>query len=939
MPLAMRKLFCFFLLLFLSGNSLFAQSWERMQSWGLDLQAIYWINSETGIAAGENLLIRTQDGGITWDEIQTPEFNRIQAIDFWNENQGIALGNQGTLIKTNDGGKSWEALGNLVPSTYYDLKFISENNLLIVAEGGKILHSKDQGENWTQISSGITNDLRSISVFSEQLMYIAGDNGSILKSEDEGTSWEKLSTGTSAHFNSLAFSSEEIGYAVGANGIIIKTEDGGENWAALNSTVNSELTSIAISPTNPALVTVVGKEAVALRSTNSGSSFGKANLGNGNSRDVYDLNFSPNQNVVFAVGKDGYLIRSNNAGSTWSTLLAGIRSNFREAEFKSDARGFIGGEKGSFYITTNGARTVVNRSLPVEMDIKGMDFWNTSFGYATGSNGQIFRTGNAGSAWVSVPAQTPETITGMYLFAPSVLYVTGTNGYIARSFDSGETWDSDIVTNTNENLDDVTYYDFQVGFAMGDNGQISWTNGGNTWENLPKLTERNLNALAKLDSNTAVIVGNKGAILKSEDKAQTWKAINTPFDTDLLDVDFWNELLGMAVGKGGHIILTKDGGENWFKLNSGTTRDLYGVSMGNSLVAFTVGDDGTILKYDCVPPSGISEISGNENVCLGESTYSIIDDSNEGSQIVWRVDGGEIISGQGTQTIQVNWTKEGRQGVFVSRQNFCGNGETSALEVLVSQIPSSDLEINGQGSVCKDQQSTYTIESEMATDYTWSIEGGEIISGQGTAEIEVLWAEEGETALSVILANSCGQSSEIVMPVLVSSPPMQPSPIIGEAQVGLGEYFYEVEEISEVDYQWEIGDGGRIISGQGSSKIQVEWLAEGDFSISVTPQNQCNDGESREIAVNVNIITGLEPAADINLKIFPNPSQGSITISSENLSHYQEINLVNALGQEVMQKTILEGQREVNFTEMPKGLWMVVLKGKEGIQIRKVIVK
>lgn len=128
------------------------------------------------------------------------------------------------------------------------------------------------------------------------------------------------------------------------------------------------------------------------------------------------------------------------------------------------------------------------------------------------------------------------------------------------SFDSGSTWDAaGIQTNTDENLRDITFFDFQVGFAMGNNGQISWSNGGNTWENLPKLTSENLNALSKLDSSTAVIVGDKGVILKSEDMAKTWRKIEVPFTENFNAVDFWDEYLGFISADNGLVLQTKDG--------------------------------------------------------------------------------------------------------------------------------------------------------------------------------------------------------------------------------------------------------------------------------------------------------------------------------------------------------------------------------------------
>jgi len=911
-----------------------------MQSWGLDLESITWVNSTLGFAAGENLLIRTTDGGLTWEELDIPELSQINDLGFWNENNGLAIGEEGTVLKTENGGNLWSKISSPTISNLLSISIVDENNIIIIGESSEIYQSLDQGASWTSITSPVNSTLNDVFYLNENLGFIVGDGGTLLKTEDGGKNFSKQDLSISSNLNSVVFSSELIGYAVGESGVVIKTEDGGVNWNSLNSRVTIDLKRIDISPIDPRIIVIVGDLATSIKSTNSGATFSKANLGAGNIRNLKSLEFIPETNQVVAVGQDGYLISSTNGGTSWATRLAGFRNNFSSIDFKTDRTGFIAGQNGAFYLTSNGAISLVNRSIPDTNDIYTIDFWNTGFGYVSNKAGKMFRTGNSGRSWVLVPAETTEDITGFYLFAPSVLYITGTGGFIARSFNSGGTWDSNIATNTSENLIDVTYFDFQVGFAIGENGQISWTNGGNTWENLPKLTDQNLNSLSKLDSSTSIIVGDGGVILKSEDKARTWRIIKTDITENLNSVDFWDENIGIVAGDNGLTLQTKDGGENWLQIASGTKRNLNAISMANSLVAFASGDDGTILNYNCVTPSGISEITGETSVCIGTSIYSVEETNITGSQIVWRVDGGEIISGQSTNTIRVNWSVAGRQGVFVSRQNFCGNGETSALEVEVLSKPTSDKEIQGVGSVCTNKSEFYSFPIIPGVVYNWDANGGEIISGQTSSEVEILWNTPGEHLLSVILENNCGKSPPFSKAIFASSPPDQPSNIVGDSQVALGESIYQVESEENVDYNWAIiGNGGRINSGQGTNTISIEWLEEGDFKLKVTPQNSCDFGQARELDINVNIITGIEPDTDSSLKIYPNPSQGNVTISSENLSLYREIVVLNSLGQELYKKQIVENQTEVNLTDLPRGLLVIRLRNQTKTITRKLIIK
>ncbi|PZX57868.1 YCF48-related protein [Algoriphagus chordae] len=935
----MRKTLGLFLFGMMLSTQLFSQTWTRMQSWGLDFESITWLDEDLGFAVGENLIIRSSDGGISWEELEVSFEGKLLDIRFWDDKAGIAVGENGLILKTTNAGASWTQVPSGTLHTLTSVAISSKDKILATSDGGEILLSTNQGETWTKLNSGTSRSLNEITFLNADTAYVAGNQGLIMRTYNGGNQWTSLNAGLSTNLNGIAFSTAEIGYAVGAGGTIIKTLDGGETWLIQNSPVLTDLQKVAISPVDIRIVSIVGNMATALRSTNSAASFGKANLGATNSRNLRALAFKPGSNLVFAVGQDGYLISSTNAGSSYSQRLAGIRNDFSGTDFKTDRAGHISGEKGANYITSNGASSLVYRPVPEEVDILGMDYWNTSFGYLGSYSGKMFRTSNGGTTWVPVPAQTSEAITGFYLFAPSVLYITGTNGYIARSFDSGGTWDAaGIETNTSENLRDLAYFDYQVGFAMGDNGQISWTNGGSVWENLPKLTDEDLNALSKLDSNTAVIVGDAGVILKSVDMAKTWKKINVPFSDNFNSVDFWDEYLGFISGDNGLILQTKDGGESWVQIPSGTTRNITGISVGTPTVAFAVGDDGTILRYECIPPIEVSEISGENQVCLTTNIYSIEDPNFPGAQLVWRVDGGEIISGQGTHEVEVLWKTPGRNGVFVSMENFCGNGNTSSLEVIVTAIPSAEVQIAGNGAVCLNETTNYSLPKLDGISYTWEASGGEILQGQGSAAISVKWNTAGAQELRVIQENACGKASPVLLPIAVNIPPAQPGEITGETQTGLWETSYEVPAQDQVNLKWTISNqGGRILQGQGTEKITVLWEKEGDFQLIVTPENDCNDGEARVLDVNVNVITALPEKEDLSVSLFPNPSSGTVNLHL-GAGNYKSLQVINAFGQVIQTIDLSADTKEIKLEQLPRGMNLIQVYTESNVLVRKVMV-
>lgn len=916
------------------------QTWTRMQGWGLDLEANHWVTNQKVVAVGENLIIYSENAGSTWTEVGQEFGVRFSDVTFTNESNGIAVGELGTIYRSADGGKTWTKISSGTQKNLKSVVSIGENQLFASGEDGTLLSSMNSGGSWSLITINTTLDFQEIFFVNENLGFIAAEGGNVFKSSNKGVSWEKIQLPTVRNLNGLVFTSTLIGYAVGDQGSFFRTADGGTTWLPLVSNVSTKLKKVAASPVDNRILVAIGEQATLIRSANSGTTFSTINLGAGNTRNLNDLRFIPASNTLFTFGQNGFIISSTNAGTSWTTRQAGVRNDFSSTDFKSNTIGFISGKNGEFYVTTNGGTSLISRPLPEKVDIHTIDFWNTSFGYASSESGKMYRTANSGSSWVPVPSNTPNKITGFYLFATSVLYVSGTKGYVSRSFDSGVTWDQTINTGITEDLADLTYFDFVFGFAIGKNGQIIRTAGGTNWEMKPKLTSENLNALAKLDTTTAIVVGNNGVVLKTKDKAVTWEILPFPEKVNLTSVDFWDLFLGFVVGEGGITYQTKDGGLTWVKINSGTIRDLNSVNYGDPNSAFAVGNDGTILSYSCTPPGSVSPISGNSTSCLGASTYSISSQPELSSDIVWRVDGGIILSGQGSPTIEVEWTIPGRNAVLVSRSNFCGNGETSSLEVFVNPIPAISTLISGEGTVCINSTHTYSVPAQAGSSYTWEVTGGEIQSGQGTSNISVRWIASGDQKIQVTASSPCGKSEPTFKSIKANKAPDQPAAIAGETITPLGQFTYQTTALPGLNYKWRISGGGKIISGQGSASITVNWEQEGQFEVSVEAQNECNFGPKRALNVNVNIITALEPKPSLGkLKVFPNPSQGQATVESTSLDVFESIQVINSFGQVVYHSSINQGDKQHDIDALPRGLLYIRLSGKNGVITQKVLVK
>ncbi|WP_396189162.1 putative Ig domain-containing protein [Flavobacterium sp.] len=133
----------------------------------------------------------------------------------------------------------------------------------------------------------------------------------------------------------------------------------------------------------------------------------------------------------------------------------------------------------------------------------------------------------------------------------------------------------------------------------------------------------------------------------------------------------------------------------------------------------TIGNNGTVLN----------------NNPLNQYTYSVAAISGV-SSYQWSVpNGSTIISGQGSNSIVVNFDLTTFETGLISVQgiNNCGNGLVKTL--LVSSVTGN---ITGPTNLCPLSTATYSVPSDLGTNFEWDLpQGMTITSGNGTSSIQV----------------------------------------------------------------------------------------------------------------------------------------------------------------------------------------------------------
>nr|NQU92056.1 T9SS type A sorting domain-containing protein [Bacteroidota bacterium] len=144
----------------------------------------------------------------------------LQAVDFFNEQAGVAVGDNGTIISTENGGEAWLVVSGITP----DLKgvaFASEFRVFAVGTGGSVFLSENQGQSWVQITGpGVGYNLLDIS-FDKASGHgvITGQTNAIIVTSDFGETWTIVEDGYMSTFYTTYMANNQMGVVMGWNSI------------------------------------------------------------------------------------------------------------------------------------------------------------------------------------------------------------------------------------------------------------------------------------------------------------------------------------------------------------------------------------------------------------------------------------------------------------------------------------------------------------------------------------------------------------------------------------------------------------------------------------------------------------------------------------------------------------------------------------------------
>jgi photosystem II stability/assembly factor-like uncharacterized protein len=209
-----------------------------------DFHRGFFLNDSNGwlVTHSTGLILRTTDGGTSWQAQTKFETGYLESIFFVDKRQGWICGDKGRIYRTQDGGENWQQVGQNKPELVFTgIHFFNRKQGLIVgmnvqSRQSLLFESSDSGRSWQDCSTKVSGTGLSgvIKFLNKKIGFLAGFN-SLFRTTDGGRSWQALNIGQGVVIRDIVFLNESTGWAVGHKGLLLSTDDQGQSWKRSNS--------------------------------------------------------------------------------------------------------------------------------------------------------------------------------------------------------------------------------------------------------------------------------------------------------------------------------------------------------------------------------------------------------------------------------------------------------------------------------------------------------------------------------------------------------------------------------------------------------------------------------------------------------------------------------------------------------------------------------
>lgn len=289
--------------------------------------------------------------------------NGLYGVTFVDERTAVAVGNQ-TIIRSTDGGRTWNEIDvDGLTTTLWDIDRNPDTGTLVAVEGddsGKMFRSTDDGLTWTLATPTFSGTTLAVGHAFDGRWYAVGENG-VKVSIDDGLTWadDPNAPAQSGTFVSVEFRDAQTGILLdegtgtGGTGRIWRTTDGGQTWT--NVFTATSVSDVVYAGDDAWYVSqnLVSDDRV-LRSRQNGDegSWDVLDIGVFGATSPRSISFA-SPDLGFVAGSSGVL-RTDDGGETWTREPLPDGSFYRAVATYDVNRGLAVGGFGRIALTTSG---------------------------------------------------------------------------------------------------------------------------------------------------------------------------------------------------------------------------------------------------------------------------------------------------------------------------------------------------------------------------------------------------------------------------------------------------------------------------------------------------------------------------------------------------------------------------------------------------------
>lgn len=328
------------------------------------------------------------------------------------------------------------------------------------------------------------------------------------------------------------------------------------------------------------------------------------------------------------------------------------------------------------------------------------------------------------------------------------------------------------------------------------------------------------------------------------------------------------------------------------------------------------------VKIEVLKPAAFA--GADRDICIGASTV-IGTEAVAGSTYSWTSAPGTFVSAEANPTVSPEETT-----TYTLVETFTETGCTDSHSVVVTVDPIPVPVITGDAVTGVGGTGAVYTTDEGFSGYAWVIsEGGEIITGDGTNSIRVLWTAAGTHNLTVeyINAGGCGPLTPTSFSVEVT--PVPDAAVVSQAGDTLSSSAPEGN-------QW-YRDGVPV---EGATGTQFVMDQPGTYYVVVTINGNSSE-PSNSITLLPVSISDFEVSHSFD--VYPNPSHGQFTIRVSSPKPVDvNIEVVNSIGVQVWkkEKVTVDGTftATVSLNILPNGVYTVSIYNRKMSMARKIVI-